>query len=43
LQNTKVNRGDLLNKVSSGIELLTKQENSKELFQLKKLAYKIQN
>ena len=43
MQNTKVNRGDLLNKVSSGIELLTKQENSKELFQLKKLAYKIQN
>lgn len=43
MQNTKVNRGDLLNKVSSGIELLTNQENSKELFQLKKLAYKIQN
>jgi len=43
LQNTKINRGDLLNKVSSGINLLSAQENSKELFQLKKLAYKIQN
>lgn len=43
MQNTKIHRGDLLNKVSSGIELLTEQQNSKELFQLKKLAYKIQN
>lgn len=43
MQNTKINRGELLNKVSSGIELLSEQQNSKELFQLKKLAYKIQN
>ncbi|PEJ53820.1 hypothetical protein CN692_21165 [Bacillus sp. AFS002410] len=43
MQNTKINRGELLNKVSSGINLLSEQGNSKELFQLKKLAYKIQN
>ncbi|PGS48947.1 dynamin family protein [Bacillus sp. AFS041924] len=43
MQNTKINRGELLNKVSSGINLLSDQGNSKELFQLKKLAYKIQN
>lgn len=43
MQNTKINRGELLNKVSSGINLLSDQGNSKELFQLKKLAFKIQN
>lgn len=43
MQNTKINRGEILNKVSSGINLLSEQGNSKELFQLKKLAYKIQN
>lgn len=43
MQNIKINSKDLLSKVSSGINLLTKQKNSKELFQLKKLAYKIQN
>lgn len=43
MQKTTINREDLLNKVTLGINVLSEQNNEKELFQLKKLAYKIKN